>query len=108
MNLLVHRLVKGSLNNMSKSSLLKNARNYAEYLRKKERGPVKAFFHITKNENVPAIEQQGLLTNHPNANINSTEIKIKPWIFSRALLFSRPLCCQICTYVCQFYHKIQS
>lgn len=51
--------------------LLKNARNYAEYLRKKERGPVKAFFHITKNENVPAIEQQGLLTNHPNANINS-------------------------------------
>lgn len=56
---------------MSKSSLLKNARNYAEYLRKKERGPVKAFFHITKNENVPAIEQQGLLTNHPNANINS-------------------------------------
>lgn len=56
---------------MSKSSLLKNARNYAEYLRKKERGPVKAFFHITKNENVPAIEQQGLLTNHPNANVNS-------------------------------------
>lgn len=56
---------------MSKSSLLKNARNYAEYLRKKERGPVKAFFHITKNENVPAIEQQGLLTNHPNANANS-------------------------------------
>ena len=56
---------------MSKSSLLKNARNYAEYLRKKVRGPVKAFFHITKNENVPAIEQQGLLTNHPNANINS-------------------------------------
>lgn len=56
---------------MSKSSILKNARNYAEYLRKKERGPVKAFFHITKNENVPAIEQQGLLTNHPNANINS-------------------------------------
>lgn len=56
---------------MSKSSLLKNARNYAEYLRKKKRGPVKAFFHITKNENVPAIEQQGLLTNHPNANINS-------------------------------------
>lgn len=56
---------------MSKSTLLKNARNYAEYLRKKERGPVKAFFHITKNENVPAIEQQGLLTNHPNANINS-------------------------------------
>lgn len=56
---------------MSKSSLLKNARNYAEYLRKKERGPVKTFFHITKNENVPAIEQRGLLTNHPNANINS-------------------------------------
>jgi len=56
---------------MSKSSLLKNARNYAEYLRKKERGPVKAFFHITKNENIPAIEQQGLLTNHPNANVNS-------------------------------------
>lgn len=56
---------------MSKSSILKNARNYAEYLRKKERGPVKAFFHITKNENVPAIEQQGLLTNHTNANINS-------------------------------------
>lgn len=56
---------------MSKASLLKNTRNYAEYLRKKERGPVKAFFHITKNENVPAIEQQGLLTNHPNANVNS-------------------------------------
>lgn len=56
---------------MSKSSLLKNARNYAEYLRKKARGPVKAFFHITKNENVPAIERQGLLTNHPNANVNS-------------------------------------
>lgn len=56
---------------MSKFSLLKNLRNYAEYLRKKERGPVKAFFHITKNGNVPAIEQQGLLTNHPNANINS-------------------------------------
>ena len=56
---------------MSKSSLLKNTRNYAEYLRKKERGPVKAFFHITKNENVPAIEQRGLLTNSPNANINS-------------------------------------
>lgn len=39
---------------MSKSSLLKNARNYAEYLRKKERGPVKAFFHITKNESIAA------------------------------------------------------
>lgn len=54
-----------------REQLLKNARNYAKYLQKKERGPVKAFFHITKNENVPAIEQQGLLTNHPNANINS-------------------------------------
>jgi hypothetical protein len=49
----------------------KNERNAAKYQKKKERGPVKAFFHITKNENVPAIEQQGLLTNHPNANINS-------------------------------------
>ena len=49
----------------------KNARNTAKYQEKKERGPIKAFFHITKNENVPAIEQQGLLTNHPNANINS-------------------------------------
>lgn len=56
---------------MPKVPILKNARNYAEYLRKKERGPVKAFFHITKNENIPAIEQQGLLTEHPNANINS-------------------------------------
>lgn len=54
-----------------REQLFKNARNYAKYLEKKARGPVKAFFHITKNENVPAIEQQGLLTNHPNANINS-------------------------------------
>jgi hypothetical protein len=51
--------------------LPKNFRNYQAYLTKKKRGPVKAFFHITKNENVPAIEQQGLLANHPNANINS-------------------------------------
>lgn len=51
--------------------LPKNFRNYQAYLAKKKRGPVKAFFHITKNENVPAIEQQGLLANHPNANINS-------------------------------------
>lgn len=51
--------------------LPKNIRNYKAYLEKKKRGPVKAFFHITKNENVPAIEQQGLLANHPNANINS-------------------------------------
>ena len=55
----------------SKGQLSKNVRNTAKYQDKKERGPVKAFFHITKNENVPAIEQQGLLTNHPNANINS-------------------------------------
>ena len=54
-----------------KGQMSKNARNTAKYQKKKERGPVKAFFHITKNENVPAIEQQGLLTNHPNANINS-------------------------------------
>lgn len=51
--------------------LPKNFRNYQAYLAKKKRGPIKAFFHITKNENVPAIEQQGLLANHPNANINS-------------------------------------
>ena len=51
--------------------LLKNTRNYAKYLEKKARGPVKAFFHITKNENVPAIEQQGLIANNPNANVNS-------------------------------------
>lgn len=54
-----------------KGQMSKNERNAAKYQKKKERGPVKAFFHITKNENVPAIEQQGLLTNHPNANINS-------------------------------------
>ena len=54
-----------------KGQISKNERNAAKYQKKKERGPVKAFFHITKNENVPAIEQQGLLTNHPNANINS-------------------------------------
>ena len=54
-----------------KGQMSKNERNAAKYRKKKERGPVKAFFHITKNENVPAIEQQGLLTNHPNANINS-------------------------------------
>ena len=54
-----------------KGQMSKNARNTAKYQKKKERGPVKAFFHITKNENIPAIEQQGLLTNHPNANINS-------------------------------------
>lgn len=55
----------------TKGKMSKNARNAAKAEAKKERGPVKAFFHITKNENVPAIEQQGLLTNHPNANINS-------------------------------------
>lgn len=55
----------------AKGQMSKNARNAAKAEAKKERGPVKAFFHITKNENVPAIEQQGLLTNHPNANINS-------------------------------------
>lgn len=54
-----------------KGQMSKNERNAAKYQKQKERGPVKAFFHITKNENVPAIEQQGLLTNHPNANINS-------------------------------------
>lgn len=54
-----------------KGQMSKNERNAAKYQEKKERGPVKVFFHITKNENVPAIEQQGLLTNHPNANINS-------------------------------------
>ena len=58
---------------MPKIPILKNARNYAEYLRKKDRGPVKAFFHITKNENIPAIERQGLLTEHPNANVNSAD-----------------------------------
>lgn len=52
-------------------ALPKNIRNYKAYLEKKKRGPVKAFFHITKNKNVPAIEKKGLLTNHPNANINS-------------------------------------
>lgn len=51
--------------------LPKNIRNYKAYLEKKKRGPVKTFFHITKNENVPAIEKKGLLANHPNANINS-------------------------------------
>lgn len=55
----------------AKGLMSKNARNAAEAEAKKERGPVKAFFHITKNENVPAIEQQGLLTDHPNANVNS-------------------------------------
>lgn len=34
--------------------LPKNIRNYKAYLEKKKRGPVKTFFHITKNENVPA------------------------------------------------------
>lgn len=52
-------------------ALPKNIRNYKAYLEKKKRGPVKTFFHITKNENVPAIEKKGLLANHPNANINS-------------------------------------
>lgn len=56
---------------VAKGQMSKNARNATKAEAKKERGPVKTFFHITKNENVPAIEQQGLLTNHPNANINS-------------------------------------
>ena len=55
----------------AKGLMSKNARNTAAAEAKKERGPVKAFFHITRNENVPAIEQHGLLTNHPNANANS-------------------------------------
>lgn len=55
----------------AKGLLSKNERNTAAAQAKKERGPVKTFFHITKNENVPAIERQGLLTNHPNANVNS-------------------------------------
>ena len=56
---------------MPKVRLPKNARNYAKWQVQQDRGPVKAFFHITKNENIPAIEQQGLLTNHPDANVNS-------------------------------------
>ena len=55
----------------AKGLLSKNERNAAEAQTKKERGPVKAMFHITKNENVPAIEQQGLIANNPNANVNS-------------------------------------
>lgn len=62
--------IKGAVRAL-KGQMSKNERNAAKYQKKKERGPVKAFFHITKNENVPTIEQQGLLTNHPNANINS-------------------------------------
>ena len=45
--------------------LSKNDRNMAKYQAKKERGPVKAMFHITRNENVPNIEKTGLLTNPP-------------------------------------------
>ena len=55
----------------AKGLLSKNERNAATAQAKKERGPVKAMFHITKNENVPAIEQQGLVANNPNANVNS-------------------------------------
>lgn len=55
----------------AKGLMSKNARNAAKAEAKKERGPVKAMFHITKNENVPAIEQQGLVANNPNANVNS-------------------------------------
>lgn len=55
----------------AKGQMSKNTRNAAKAEAKKERGPVKAFFHITKNENVPAIEQQGLVANNPNANMNS-------------------------------------
>ena len=55
----------------AKGLLSKNERNATTAQAKKERGPVKAMFHITKNENVPAIERQGLVANNPNANINS-------------------------------------
>lgn len=55
----------------AKGLLSKNERNSEKYQVKKERGPVKAMFHITKNENAPLIEQQGLITNNPNANVNS-------------------------------------
>lgn len=52
--------------------LSKNDRNMAKYQAKKDRGPVKAMFHITRNENVPNIEKSGLLTNPPGkVNENS-------------------------------------
>lgn len=58
----------------AKGLLSKNERNAAAAQAKKERGPVKAFFHITKNENVSDIEQSGLLTNpRGKTNINSAD-----------------------------------
>lgn len=54
--------------------LSKSDRNRAKYQAKKERGPVKAMFHITRNENVPNIEKSGLLTNPPGkVNENSAD-----------------------------------
>lgn len=56
---------------MPKGRLPKNARNYAKWKAEQERGPVRTFFYITKNERLPAIKREGLRANSQFANINS-------------------------------------
>lgn len=64
--------------------LSKNERNMKKFQAKKERGPVKTLFHITRNENVDNIMNQGLQANpagkvnensaaHPFANVGVDE-----------------------------------
>lgn len=56
----------------------KSAKNLAEAKAKKERGPVKSFFHITRNENVPNIDAEGLKANPPGQiNQNSGDAPFK-------------------------------
>jgi len=53
--------------------LPKNSRNMQKFREKQKRGPVRAFFHITRNENLPAIMTEGLRINSKNANVNSAK-----------------------------------
>lgn len=65
-----------------KGRLSKNERNMEKFQAEKERGPVKTLFHITRNENVDNIMNQGLQANpagkvnensasHPFANVGA-------------------------------------
>lgn len=67
-----------------KGWLSKNDRNMKKFQAKQERGPVKTLFHITRNENVDNIMNQGLQANpagkvnensanHPFANVGVDE-----------------------------------
>lgn len=54
---------------VSKGRMSKNERNMEKFKAKKERGPVKTLFHITRNENVDNIMKQGLQAN-PAGKVN--------------------------------------